>query len=190
MWRDLRTSGGHLHLHLSYRQLLTPTPPTITTAAITSTLQTTSKTTYDKDNITKRQLQNIYYPPIWWNKRIFDNPVEQRELKTGTGQVLFVLPASISWHTESHILIVFEVFKWRIAPRFYSLPPVSVPDPWHFGVNPCLWLMDPDPGSGSCYFRYWASICQQKTNFLLIIFECTFTLFFKDDRGTRIHTYD
>ncbi len=62
----------------------------------------------------------------------------------------------------------FEVFKWRIAPRFYSLPPVSVPDPWHFGVNPGLWLMDPDPGSGSCYF-------------LLIIFEGTFTSFFKRD---------
>jgi hypothetical protein len=34
--------------------------------------------------------------------------------------------------------------------------------------DPCLLLMgpdlDPDPGSGSCYFRHWPSRCQQKTN--------------------------
>ncbi len=36
--------------------------------------------------------------------------------------------------------------------------------------DPCLWLMDPDPGSGSCYFRYWPSRCQQKTNFLTQFF--------------------
>ncbi len=54
----------------------------------------------------------------------------------------------------------------------------SVADPWHFGV-------DPDPGSGSCYFRHWPSRCQQKTKiltqfFLLFTFEGTFTSFFKD----------
>ncbi len=42
-------------------------------------------------------------------------------------------------------------------------------------ADPCLWLMDPDPGSGSCYFRHWPSMYQQKTNlltqfFLLITF--------------------
>ena len=33
-------------------------------------------------------------------------------------------------------------------------------------TDPCFWEMypDPDPGSGSCYFRHWASRCQQKTN--------------------------
>ncbi len=31
--------------------------------------------------------------------------------------------------------------------------------------DPCFWLIDPDPGSGSCYFRHWPSRCQQKTNF-------------------------
>ncbi len=34
-------------------------------------------------------------------------------------------------------------------------------------ADPCLWLMDPDwdpdPGSGSWYFRHWPSRCQQKT---------------------------
>ncbi len=40
--------------------------------------------------------------------------------------------------------------------------------------DPCLWLLDPDadpdPGSGSCYFRHWPSRCQQKTNFLIQFF--------------------
>ena len=52
----------------------------------------------------------------------------------------------------------------------------SVADPWHFGVDPdpCLWLMDsdpdPDPVSGSWYFRHWPTRCQQKTNFLTKFF--------------------
>ncbi len=33
--------------------------------------------------------------------------------------------------------------------------------------DPCFWLMDPDPepGSGSCYFRHWPSRWQQNTIF-------------------------
>ncbi len=41
-------------------------------------------------------------------------------------------------------------------------------------ADPCLWLMEPGPGSGSCYFRHWPLRCQQKTNltqfFLLVTF--------------------
>ena len=37
-------------------------------------------------------------------------------------------------------------------------------------ADPCLWLVDPDPGSGSFYFRHWPSRCQQKTNFFNTIF--------------------
>ncbi len=37
-------------------------------------------------------------------------------------------------------------------------------------ADPCLWLMDPDPGSRSSYFRHWPSRCQQKTNFLTQFF--------------------
>ncbi len=41
-------------------------------------------------------------------------------------------------------------------------------------ADPCLWLMDPDsdpdPESGSFYFRHWPSRCQQKTNFLTQFF--------------------
>ncbi len=42
-------------------------------------------------------------------------------------------------------------------------------------------------GSGSCYFRTWPSRCQQKTNFwlnffCLLLFEGTFTSFFKDKK--------
>ncbi len=60
-----------------------------------------------------------------------------------------------------------------------------VPDPWHFGV-------DPDPGSGSCYFCHWPSRFQQKTNFLtqffcLLFFEGTFTSFFKDKKSKKSH---
>jgi hypothetical protein len=44
-------------------------------------------------------------------------------------------------------------------------------------ADPCLWLMDPDPGSGSCYSRHWPSRCQQKINlkkkFCLLLFEGT-----------------
>ncbi len=67
-------------------------------------------------------------------------------------------------------------------------------------ADPCLWLIDPDPdsdpdpepGSGSCYFRHWPSRCQQKTNlkkmfFCLLLFEGTFTSFFKDKKSKRSH---
>ncbi len=60
-------------------------------------------------------------------------------------------------------------------------------------ADPCLRLMypDPDPGSGSCYFRHWHSRCQQKTNkkkfFYLLLFEGTFTLFFKDKKCKISH---
>jgi hypothetical protein len=58
-------------------------------------------------------------------------------------------------------------------------------------ADPCLWLMDPDPGSGSCYFRHRPSRCQQKTNlffnfFCLILFEGTVTSFFKDKMSKRV----
>ncbi len=45
-------------------------------------------------------------------------------------------------------------------------------------------------GSGSCYFRHWPSRCKQKTKFLtqffcLLLFEGTFTFFFKDKKSNR-----
>ncbi len=48
-------------------------------------------------------------------------------------------------------------------------------------------------GSGFCYFRHWPSRCQQKTNFFnekfcLLLFEGTFTSFFKDKKTKRNHT--
>ncbi len=57
-------------------------------------------------------------------------------------------------------------------------------------ADPCPWLMDPDPGSGSCYFRHEPSRCQQKNNFIhnfffLLLFEGTFTSFFKDKKSKR-----
>ena len=44
--------------------------------------------------------------------------------------------------------------------------------------DPCLWLMDPDPGSGSCYFRHWPPRCQQKTNFLTQFFNTIFCAYY------------
>ncbi len=46
-------------------------------------------------------------------------------------------------------------------------------------ADPCIWLMgpDPDPGSGSCYFRHWPLRCQQGT----------FTSFFEDKKSKRSH---
>ncbi len=59
----------------------------------------------------------------------------------------------------------------------------SVPDPWHFGSgfgssDPCFWLMDPDPdpGSGSCYFRHWPSTCQQKKQIFNTVFSAYYFL--------------
>ncbi len=56
--------------------------------------------------------------------------------------------------------------------------------------DPCFWLMDPDPGSGSCYFRHWPTRCQQiifnKKLFCLLLFEGTFTSFFKDKKSKRV----
>ncbi len=47
-------------------------------------------------------------------------------------------------------------------------------------------------GSGSCYFHHWPSRRKQKTNFLkkvfcLLLFEGTFTSFFKDNKSKRSH---
>ncbi len=68
-------------------------------------------------------------------------------------------------------------FSWFILYFSFSFIISSVAGPWHFGVDPwsgsadpCLWLMDPDPGSRSCYFRHWPSRCQQKTNLLTQFF--------------------
>ncbi len=45
-------------------------------------------------------------------------------------------------------------------------------------------------GSGSCYLRHWPSRCQQKANFFktvfcLLLFEVTYTSFFKDKKFER-----
>jgi hypothetical protein len=49
--------------------------------------------------------------------------------------------------------------------------------------------IDPNPGSGSCYFRHWPSRCLQKLIFkqffFLLLFEDTFTSFFKDKKYKR-----
>ncbi len=70
---------------------------------------------------------------------------------------------------------------WAVPAVWAALqapPGTSVPDPWHFGV-------DPDPrirtnGSGSFHFHHWPSRCQQKTNkkkfFCIVLFEGTVLL--------------
>ncbi len=52
----------------------------------------------------------------------------------------------------------------RPSEEHSGIPGSSVADPWRFAT---------DPGFGSCYFRHWSSICQQKIilqKFLLITF--------------------
>ncbi len=60
-----------------------------------------------------------------------------------------------------------------------------VPYRWHFGVDPgpCLWLTDPDPDSDSAIFVFDlhdANKKKLKKFFCLLLFEDTFTSFFKD----------
>ncbi len=55
----------------------------------------------------------------------------------------------------------------------------------------CLWFYQ-CCGSGSCYFRQWLSRSQQQINFCfkffcLLLFEVTFTSFFKDKKTWRSH---
>ncbi len=49
-------------------------------------------------------------------------------------------------------------------------PVLRIHDILVWSGDPCLWLMDPDPGSGSCYFRHRPSRSQQETIFFLFFF--------------------
>ncbi len=78
------------------------------------------------------------------------------------------------WQSLGPVFRICDIFVWiRIRSRG------SIPLTNGFGF-------------GSCYFRHWPSRCQQKTNFLkkfccLLLFEDTFTLFFKDKKFKRSH---
>ncbi len=78
----------------------------------------------------------------------------------------------------------------------------SVPDPWHLvwiRIRGSMPLSNGSGsgfgsgfGSGSCYFRHWPSRRLQKNNllkknFCLLLFEGTFTSFFKDKKSKRSH---
>ncbi len=61
-------------------------------------------------------------------------------------------------------------------------------------ADPCLWLMDLDPGSGSCYFLHWPPRCHQKTNlkksfsaYYFLKVPGTFSSFFNDKKAKRSH---
>ncbi len=71
----------------------------------------------------------------------------------------------------------------------------SVSDPWHFGVDPdpdsCLWLMDPDSDPDPAIFVIDLQDASKKIIFLhnffcLLLFEGTFTSFFKDKKSKRV----
>ncbi len=94
------------------------------------------------------------------------------------------------------LILLFCDFFMTFFLKIYHIMAITVPDPWNFGVDP-----DSDPriqaltngsGFGSCYFRHWPSRCQQKNKFFkkffcLILFEGTFTSFFKDKKSKRSH---
>ncbi len=72
---------------------------------------------------------------------------------------------------------------------------VSVADPWHFGTDPDPWIRTPLTNrsrSGSCYFRQWPSRRELKNFyffvFCFLLFEVTFTSFFKDKKSERAFT--
>jgi hypothetical protein len=68
----------------------------------------------------------------------------------------------------------------------YSTVPYSVADPWHFCVDPdpCLWLMDsdadPDPAIFVNELQDANKKLIKKKLFCLLLFEGTFTSFFKE----------
>ncbi len=85
---------------------------------------------------------------------------------------------------KKYLTRVQEHFKKLIKVR------TSVADPWHFGTDPDPQILipltncsgfgsDSGSGSGSCYFRQWSSRWK-KNLFCLLLFEATFTSFFKD----------
>ncbi len=100
-----------------------------------------------------------------------------------------LLPCFLSSRSQNHQHVFF-----RNEQRFGSTSDqeyvnTSVPDPWHFGVDP-----NPDPrimplnnGSGSCFFRHWPPRHQQKRFFCLLLFECRFTTFSKDKKSKTSH---
>ena len=89
---------------------------------------------------------------------------------------------------QKHCLV--EKFRSGSLTRMFCVSPV-------FRIHDILvWIrirgsMPLTNGSGSCYFRHRPSRCQQKTNFLfyffcLLLFEDTFTSFFKDKMSKRV----
>ncbi len=68
----------------------------------------------------------------------------------------------IGWCCRSFIIAVF-LRRCRI-PYCIKSAVTSVPDPWHFGVDPDPRIHAPTNGSGSCHFRHWPWRRQQKTN--------------------------
>jgi hypothetical protein len=76
----------------------------------------------------------------------------------------------------------------------------SVADPCHFGVDPdpdpSLWLMDPDPDSDPDPALFVIDLQDvskklifEHNFFCLLLFEATFTSFFKDKKSKRVTNY-
>jgi hypothetical protein len=92
---------------------------------------------------------------------------------------------------SSLLLMIYDSFrlpKYFIKRQGYfkcTVPISSVAAPWHFGVDPdpsadpCLWLMDPDKDPDPAIFP--------SLTFCWLLFEGTFTSFFKDKKSKRSH---
>ncbi len=108
---------------------------------------------------------------------------------------------------QNHCTLTYTIHTYYTSPHplntfLHTTSASSVPDPWHFGLDPdprihasdwWIRIRFLDPGSGSCYFRHWPSRCQKKTIYLsqfflltVLLFEGTFTSFFKDKKSKRV----
>ncbi len=75
----------------------------------------------------------------------------------------------------------------KVLVRFICLW-ASVPDPWRFDVDPCLWLMDSDPDPTIFVIDLHDTNKKLILSFFsLLLFECTLTSFFKDKKSKRSH---
>ncbi len=70
-------------------------------------------------------------------------------------------------------LSIIQYSLVRNLPSYICSARTSVADPWHFGVDPCLWLLDPDPAIFVIDLQDANKKLIKKIGFLL--FEGTFT---------------
>ncbi len=94
--------------------------------------------------------------------------LEEHQHKTAKKEFRPLAPLSPPAFTSNRICLC--LFMFILLSCYKCCPVLRIHDilGGSGSADPFLWLMDPDsdpdPGSGSFYFRHWPSRCQQKTN--------------------------